>query len=288
MLSAYTATMSDYRRADQIPLHVVEVASGHPKKLFHSHQYSELVLVLYGEAKHLVGNCSCMIHEGDLLLLHPGIIHGYDKTDYFGIINLTYDYQKLGMPVLDGYELPLFQRMFPSQEIFFTEEEQCRPAAALSKPKLHVFVELIRDLKQELENPLPGNFYLSLAMFMSIMARIARDCAESCEKHRMMFRIGEVIEYMHRNLGENVDVDMLVKEARISRRSFFRLFRNMTGCTPQEYRTQLRLKQSIELLRDSYLSIGEIALKCGFYDANHFCRVFRKHLRTSPRKFRLL
>ena len=105
-----------------------------------------------GEAKHLVGNCSCMIHEGDMLILHPGVIHGYDKTDNFGIINLTYDYQKLGMPVLDGYELPLFQRMFPSQKILFTEEEQCRPAAALSKQKLPVFVELIRSLKQELED----------------------------------------------------------------------------------------------------------------------------------------
>ena len=42
--------------------------------------------------------------------------------------------------------------MFPSQKILFTEEEQCRPAAALSKQKLPVFVELIRSLKQELED----------------------------------------------------------------------------------------------------------------------------------------
>ena len=101
-----------------------------------------------------------------------------------------------------------------------------------------------------------------------------------------MFRIGEVIEYMYKHLTEPVNVDMLVKKARTSRRTFFRSFRKMTGCTPQEYRTQLRLKQSVELLRGSSLNIGEIALRCGFYDSNHFCRVFREHFKTTPRSFR--
>ena len=80
---------------------------------------------------------------------------------------------------------------------------------------------------------------------------------------------------------------ILVKKAKTSRRTFFRSFRKMTGCTPQEYRTQLRLKLSVELLRGSSLNIGEIALRCGFYDTNHFCRIFREHFKTTPRRFRL-
>lgn len=287
MLPLYTADLSDYGRMDRIPLYVEEVAAGHPEKRFHDHTFSELVLVLHGEAKHIVGSSSNTIREGDLLVLHPGAAHGYDKTADFGIINLTYDYRKLSMPLLDGYELPLFRRFFPSSGSVFREEELCRPAASLPKHQISEVAESIRLLGQELESAWPSNFYLSLAMFMAIMARVARAAAETHEAHRMMFRIGEVIEYMYQNLTEPVDVDMLVKKAKMSRRSFFRSFRKMTGCTPQEYRTQLRLKQSIELLKGSGLNIGEIALKCGFYDSNHFCRVFREHLKTTPRSFRL-
>lgn len=286
MLPLYTADLSDYGRLDRIPLYVEEVASNHPEKRFHAHTFSELVLILRGEAKHIVGSCTCTVRQGDLLVLHPGVTHGYDRAVDFGIINLTYDYRKLSMPVLDGYELPLFERIFPSPGTVFSEEEQCRPAAVLPGNQLSGFAQSIRDLDLELKSAWPGNFYLSLAMFMEIMARIARTAAKTHETHRAMFRIGEVIEYMYKHLTEPVNVDMLVKKARTSRRTFFRSFRKMTGCTPQEYRTQLRLKQSVELLRGSSLNIGEIALRCGFYDSNHFCRVFREHFKTTPRSFR--
>ncbi len=287
MLPLYTADLSDYGRLDRIPLYVEEVASDHPEKRFHTHTFSELVLVLRGEAKHIVGGSSCTVRKGDLLVLHPGMTHGYDRTADFGIINLTYDYRKLSMPVLDGYELPLFERIFPSPGTVFNEEELCRPAAMLPEHQLSEFAESIRQLDQELKSAWPGNFYLSLAMFMEIMARIARAAAKTHESHRTMFCIGEVIEYMYRHLTEPVNVDTLVKKAKTSRRTFFRSFRKMTGCTPQEYRTQLRLKLSVELLRGSSLNIGEIALRCGFYDTNHFCRIFREHFKTTPRRFRL-
>ena len=114
MLPLYISNLAGYGRTNRIPLYVEEVAEKHPEKRFHSHTFSELVLVLRGEALHLVGEESFEVRRGDLLVLHPGAVHGYDKTGNFGIINLTYDYHKLSMPILDGYELPLFRRFFPS------------------------------------------------------------------------------------------------------------------------------------------------------------------------------
>ena len=55
------------------------------------------------------------------------------------------------MPVLDGYELPLFERIFPSPGTVFNEEELCRPAAMLPEHQLSEFAESIRQLDQELK-----------------------------------------------------------------------------------------------------------------------------------------
>ena len=131
MLPLYISNLAGYGRTNRIPLYVEEVAEKHPEKRFHSHTFSELVLVLRGEALHLVGEESFEVRRGDLLVLHPGAVHGYDKTGNFGIINLTYDYHKLSMPILDGYELPLFRRFFPSAGTVFSDAELCRPAAVL-------------------------------------------------------------------------------------------------------------------------------------------------------------
>ncbi len=46
-------------------------------------------------------------------------ITGYKKNDYFCIINLTSDERKLGMPVLNRYEQPVFCACFPFRKFFF-------------------------------------------------------------------------------------------------------------------------------------------------------------------------
>ena len=85
-------------------------------------------------------------------------ITGYKKTDYFCIINLTSDERKLGMPVLNRYEQPVFCACFPFRKFFFSETLQCRAAATFSKEKLPVSAELIRVLKQNIMNSFPGKF----------------------------------------------------------------------------------------------------------------------------------
>ena len=65
-------------------------------------------------------------------------ITGYKKNDYFCIINLTSDERKLGMPVLNRYEQPVFCACFPFRKFFFSEKLQCRAAATFSKEKLPV------------------------------------------------------------------------------------------------------------------------------------------------------
>lgn len=286
MRLSYTADIRRYIPPDKIPLYVEEVPlGGHPEKCFHDHEFSEAVIILEGEAKHIAGKSSCTVRAGDVLVLHPGVSHGYDKTGNMALLNLVYDYKKLSMPILDGYALPLFHTFFPSGRSY-AEENLCRPATRLPEREKEEIVNAVFRLREELRSSRPGSVYLGLAIFMDIMARLGRCDAGSQEKHLPQFLIGDVIAYMNRNLDSPIELDNLLKQAMMSRRNFFRHFKNTTGCTPFEYLRQLRLKQAVELLSNTTLSIGEIAVRCGFYDSNHFCRIFREKLNTSPRRFR--
>jgi len=82
---------------------------------------------------------------------------------------------------------------------------------------------------------------------------------------------------------------MTVNPARfagVSERNLFRLFRVMTGFSPYHYQLNLRINHASEMLLFSDASLDEIARKCGFCDANHLCKQFRKVRGTTPRKFR--
>ncbi|MBZ9567117.1 AraC family transcriptional regulator [Modicisalibacter tunisiensis] len=68
--------------------------------------------------------------------------------------------------------------------------------------------------------------------------------------------------------------------------AFARQFRALTGQSPHVWLTAQRLARARELLRDPRASLTEIALACGFADAAHFSRVFRRHVGRPPGEWR--
>ena len=52
------------------------------------------------------------------------------------------------------------------------------------------------------------------------------------------------------------------------------------------YVNQYRLEKSISLLRNTGMSITEIAYACGFSNTSYFCELFHKYYGTTPGKFR--
>jgi AraC family transcriptional regulator len=81
-------------------------------------------------------------------------------------------------------------------------------------------------------------------------------------------------------------VEELAREKGLSRSNFSHLFRSATGESPGDYLRRKRLDRAMELLRQSRLSIKEIAARTGFADSTHFCKSFRARYQMSPGAFR--
>ena len=64
------------------------------------------------------------------------------------------------------------------------------------------------------------------------------------------------------------------------------LFKKHTGITIHQFIIDTRLKNAEELLARSDSSIYEIAINCGFVNANHFSRLFKEKKGVSPLKYR--
>jgi len=65
-----------------------------------------------------------------------------------------------------------------------------------------------------------------------------------------------------------------------------RLFRRTYGVTPLAYVNAQRIQRARRLLRDTALSVSEIAHRTGFDEISGFSRLFRKQTGMSPREFR--
>ncbi|WP_206885716.1 helix-turn-helix domain-containing protein [Alicyclobacillus mali (ex Roth et al. 2021)] len=64
------------------------------------------------------------------------------------------------------------------------------------------------------------------------------------------------------------------------------LFKRETGRTLRQALSEFRMQRAMELLRETHLSIGEIAAMLQFSDQSHFTRCFRQYTGATPKTFR--
>ena len=157
----------------------------------------------------------------------------------------------------------------------------------LSGEQLLEVRDLFSRLQDELQAFQPGSLFCSLARFMELVVKIARLSDSQNPVQRKLFQLGDALSHLHKHFSVSCPVDELARKACMSRRNFFRQFRNFTGCTPIEYQIRLRLQHTADLLINSSESLNYIAAQCGFYDSNDLCQKFRRHFGKTPRQFRL-
>ena len=102
----------------------------------------------------------------------------------------------------------------------------------------------------------------------------------------------QAIEAFRRILRENIenpyfDITASIRALGYNPDYFRRLFKLHTAASPLRYLNGMRIARAKDLLRlESSLSIGEIALRCGFRDPLYFSTAFRHETGVSPLKYR--
>lgn len=92
--------------------------------------------------------------------------------------------------------------------------------------------------------------------------------------------------YIQDHLSSDIAVDQLANLIGLSTGHFTRAFRSSYGVSPHQFIIEKRIARATAMLRQSSMSITEIAQATGFSSASHFGAQFRKRLGISPVAFR--
>ncbi len=98
--------------------------------------------------------------------------------------------------------------------------------------------------------------------------------------------INYATDYIENNLSANLTTKHLCQVFAKSKNSIYKSFREVYGCTVNEYITKRRIEHSKRLLLDTDENIEAIAQAVGFYNYTYFSKVFKKHTGIAPSKFR--
>lgn len=98
-------------------------------------------------------------------------------------------------------------------------------------------------------------------------------------------QLNQVINYIHDNLEQNVNLIELAGTIQLSPYHFARLFKQSIGLPPHQYQIKCRIERVKELLQLKKLTIADIAQIAGFSSQAHLNYHFKRWVGVTPKAF---
>jgi AraC-like DNA-binding protein len=249
----------------------------------HSHDFYEVMFVTGGMAMHELDGQQHTISMGDLFVIPPGHVHSYnvEENSAVQVVNLLFDLDALEINPRDLKELPGFHALFT---VGSTYEE---PHLKLAAKDLAFVSSIVDEIEGELEEEAPGHQFFCGMKLRELMVYLARRYSHvTAPVGKNFLKLGRLVTYMEKHLGEELHFENMVEVASMSPSSLRRVFGEAFSCSPMTYLQKLRIRKAMLLLSDKSRSIGDVAFEVGFNDSGYFASVFKKEAGESPKSFR--
>ena len=219
-----------------------------------------------------------------MFVIGNGISHGFDNTHGLRVCNIMYRPEMLFSGDMDIRKIPGFHALF-LLEPYFSSTQHFQSRLRLTHADFALVMPLLERAESEYTSDSPGRNTMVLACVRQLAVILSRlyDCPT---KPREISGMADAAAFMETHFAEAVPISEVIERSHYSQRHFIRLFSSAYGMTPQRYLLDVRIRHATSMLRDSGLSVTEIAMRCGFGDPNYFSRIFRKYVGSSPSEFR--
>ena len=100
------------------------------------------------------------------------------------------------------------------------------------------------------------------------------------------YKLQRVTDYIQDNLREELTLENISQTLSMSPYHFAHAFRQALGLPPHRYVISCRIDRAKSLLRNTDLSVTEIAHQVGYASQSHFSVAFHKVTGQTPRRYR--
>lgn len=250
----------------------------------HRHRQFELTWIETGAGLRFVGDSVQAYEAGDLVLLGPDLPHAWlSAADESGAHQVATVLQFPPELLSSGH----WPEMAALQDI-----------VDASRRGLQVQGTAQAAVTRALAHARSARGLAGLAAVLDVLARLAEHrevlvplasaaksarAAGSAEHDR---RIARVIDWVHRNLAQELTVEHAARLVHVSPAAFSRFFSREVGKSFTTYINDLRCSEASLMLRATGKPVSVIAQECGFTTLSNFNRQFRRRHGATPRELR--
>lgn len=209
------------------------------------------------------------VKEGSVMVLHPSTWHRYKPLVETG---WTEHYV--------GFMGPVAENMIRSTELFSKSRVL---AIGFHEKIIQLYHELFALVKEER----PGYQQICSGLLIQLMGQLLSiKKNEGFARNPIQKAIQQACIIIRENPSENLNIEKMADELQVNYSHFRKAFKTYTGLSPLQYHSSLRIKQAIDLLTNSPLSIKEISYRLGFCSVFYFSKLFKEKTGKTPFEYR--
>jgi AraC-like DNA-binding protein len=250
----------------------------------HWHPDLEFLLVLDGAMEFFVNGQTICIGKGEGIFvnskrLHYGLsLNSSDCSFINAVVN----------PAILGENTPAGKTFFDLKFGSDTEDYiLLKPEIQWQNESLALISRIFEEMHTSGNNPIR---LLSLAA--SLCACTADNLQplpirkENGSNANSWLSIRNMTGFIFQNYGGKITLDDIATAGSVCRSKCCQIFGEYVGQTPNTYLTGYRVKKSCEMLKESKMSVLEVALACGFSNPSYFAQVFQSEVGVTPKEYR--
>jgi len=255
---------------------------------WHYHPEFELLLIINGSGRRLVGDHGDDFKKNDLVLLGGYLPHAWipdpkyleeDSVAFCESIYIQFKKDIFGSHFIDIPELKGVRKIL---------QNAARGIKIIGKHKKDI-IKLLKETPDvsSLDQLLKLIKILDL-IHLSDYEILASDKYIKDSFYFKSNRILKVHEYIMENYQKEISVDQCAEMVNMTVSSFCRYFKGETQFTFTNYLNKIRIHFAKKLLTNTDLPIKEIGFECGYNSVPYFNKQFKKIEKTAPFAYRKL
>lgn len=257
-----------------------------PFSPWHHHPEYELVLILKGKGKRMVGDHVDRFEENDLIFTGPFLPHQWicdneNSENNEGLRNEAFVIQ--------------FVHDFLGDKLFEAPENTSLKKFLLESSRGYEFYgnsksKIISILKRMITMNDVERFYALFSIFELFQASSEYHYLSSpASVESLMLKGNEpmqkTLQYILQNFQKQIQINDLLEVTNMSYASFYSHFKETYILTFKDYLLNIRIGYACKLLIDESHNIAQIAEDCGFENLSNFNRQFKRLKNMTPSQF---
>lgn len=226
----------------------------------HIHEYCEILYCKKGFCEILINGKRICLNTGEFVFILPNSIHQYNCIDCDVIC-----------AVFSNDFIPLFIKALKEKAPIIANIE----------------ANELKDIFEQLPNTDKNNVVLITAYLNLICNKVLQqsDFEKKTAANGILYQ--KVISYIANNFKKDISLQQIAKKFGYNKKYLSAKIHSMTGIHFSDFIAMYKIEYAKELLiKNSELSIAEIALECGFKAINTFNRQFKNLTAMTPTQYR--